>query len=139
IGDDASAGMAFELASLLCTQGRFDAADDWAAVGRDQLEGCDVMTRVSALAVEARLAAYEGSIADALRMAAAAVMLAGETDAPNIRGQAFTSQGEVLALAGRQSEADRAREEATRLFDAKGNIVAAMQSSRSAAASRESA
>ena len=41
---------AWELASILCGQGRYDEADRWAAPGRDVLEESDVMTRVTGLA-----------------------------------------------------------------------------------------
>src|SRR5262249_12863991 len=119
VGDDASAGLAVELAALLCAQSRHVEAAEWAATARDESERSKVMTRGTGVSADARLAANDGAVADALRFAAAAVMLAGETDALNVRAQAFMAQGTVLAVAGRRAETQRARAEAVRLFDAK--------------------
>jgi class 3 adenylate cyclase/tetratricopeptide (TPR) repeat protein len=135
IGDRSGAmSFAIDLAHLLCTQGRYDEADQWAALGRDLLDESDVMTRVTGLAAEARLAAHAGREREAMELAARAVELAERTDALNLRGDAWSSLAEVLRQARAHDEAREAAASAVRLYELKGNVVAA--GSLSAAAAR---
>ena len=122
---DLSGGFAFELANLLCAQGRHFEANEWVAKGHNELERSDVMTRVAGLAVEGELAAHRGSVAKGLSLAHAAVVQAAQTDALNIRARALVSQSAVLDVAGRVEDARSARRNAIGLYEAKGNVAAA--------------
>jgi class 3 adenylate cyclase/tetratricopeptide (TPR) repeat protein len=129
---------AWELASVLCAQGRYEDAEPWAARGRHVLEESDVMTRVTGLAAEARLAAHDARAADAHDFARRAVDLADRTDALNVRAGAWLALGEALKLEGNDAGADDAVRTAVRIYEAKGNGVAARSARRavsSAAAS----
>jgi len=116
---------AWELASVLCEVGRYDDADRWAALGRDVLGKSDVMTRVTGLATEARLAARADRDVDALDLARQAVELADRTDALNVRAGAWLALAQVLRLDENNAGADEAVRTAVRLYEAKGNVVAA--------------
>jgi tetratricopeptide (TPR) repeat protein len=116
---------AWELASVLCAQARYDDAERWAAVGRDVLDASDVMTRVSGLATEARLAVHAGRAAEGHDLARRAVELAERTDALNVRAGAWLALAEALRLQDGNDEADGAVSTAVRIYEAKGNEVAA--------------
>ena len=77
---------------------------------------------VSVTALESKLHARRGELDDAEAKARDAVATAAETDWIDLRGESLLALGEVLALAGRTSEADAARHQAAELWDAKGNI-----------------
>ena len=126
---------AWELASILCSQGRYAEADLWAAPGRDLLEESDVMTHVTGLATEARLAAHAGRPGEAESLAQRAVELADVTDALNVRARTWLAFAEVMRLAERDVDVDNAVRTATGLYESKGNVAAA----RSARASGSSA
>ena len=109
IGDRSGAlSAAIDLAHLLCSQGRYDEADRWAALGRDLLEDSDVMTRVMGLATEAQLTAHAGREREAKELAERAVELAEQTDALNLRADAWSALADVLRQLQRPDEADEA-------------------------------
>jgi class 3 adenylate cyclase/tetratricopeptide (TPR) repeat protein len=116
---------AWELASILCGQGRHDEADRWAAPGRDVLEESDVMTRVTGLATEARLAAHAGRGEHAASVARRAVTLADRTDALNVRARTWLALAEVMRLEGKEAQSDDAVRTAVALYESKGNVTAA--------------
>jgi tetratricopeptide (TPR) repeat protein len=116
---------AWELASVLCAQNRFEDAERWAALGRTVVEESDVMTRVTGLATEARLAANAGRGTEAHDFARRAVQLADRTDALNVRAGAWLALAEAMRLEGNEPDADEAARTAVQIYEAKGNRVAA--------------
>jgi tetratricopeptide (TPR) repeat protein len=126
IGDRSGAlSAAIDLAHLLCSQGRYDEADRWAALGRDLLENSDVMTRVMGLATAAQLTAHAGREREARDLATRAVELAEPTDALNLRAGAWSALAAVLRKVHRPDEASEAADTAVRLYELKGNVAAA--------------
>jgi tetratricopeptide (TPR) repeat protein len=77
--------------------------------------------------VRAKVLARLGELDEAERIGREAVGIASATDVLDLRGQALTDFAEVLRLANRQDEARALVEEAIRLYDQKGNVVAAGQ------------
>jgi tetratricopeptide (TPR) repeat protein len=118
---------AAELAGRLCDEGRHAEAEEWMAPRRNGLEGADVMVRSVGLAVEAKLAEHRSEPEQAVSFASSAVATVAATDAVNRHASALVTLSTVLAHAGREDEARRARDEACALFEAKGNRVAADQ------------
>ncbi len=80
--------------------------------------------------VEAKLLARRGDFAEAEALAREAVRLAGQTDALNQRARLALDLAEVLALAGRSEDATELVEEASSLYELKGNTPAADEARR---------
>ena len=85
----------------------------------------DVSAQFSCRAARARIAASNGNVDNAERAAREAVELVDSTDALNQRGTVRLSLADVLSVSGRHDEAAVVRTEALKLFEAKGNLVAA--------------
>jgi tetratricopeptide (TPR) repeat protein len=117
----------YELAAVLCTQDRYEEAEQWAARGRDVVDRVDVMTRVVAFAAEARLATHSGRLDAARGFARRAVELSDRTDASNYRASAWLAAAEVASFDERESDARDAVERALALYAEKGNVAAAAQ------------
>ena len=77
------------------------------------------------LAVEARLAAHRGRLAEALALARRAVELAERDRHPEPQGPRLAGARRGAARGGATAEADAAVAEALRLYEAKGNVAAA--------------
>jgi class 3 adenylate cyclase/tetratricopeptide (TPR) repeat protein len=75
--------------------------------------------------VRAKLLARRGDVEEAERLAREATALAARTDYLDDRAQAVADLAEVLRLAGRPKESAAAVAEAIRLYEEKGNVVAA--------------
>ncbi|MBA2257047.1 MAG: tetratricopeptide repeat protein [Thermoleophilaceae bacterium] len=75
--------------------------------------------------VRAKVLASKGEFDEAERLGREAVRIAAETDYLDARAKAAADLAEVLRLAGRPKESAAALEEAIRLYDKKGNVVAA--------------
>ena len=89
----------------------------FAAEHGDEVEGS------LGLGVLAKVAARSGDAATALEAIAEAVARVDRTDFLFDRGTVYTDRGETLRLLGREDEALSAFDEATRLFDLKGDLV----------------
>ena len=85
----------------------------------------DLLTNVSWSGVEARLLAFEGQLEDAEARARESVALADRTDWLNFRAEALTDLVVVLKAAGRADEASATAADALRLYEEKGNVLAA--------------
>jgi class 3 adenylate cyclase/tetratricopeptide (TPR) repeat protein len=128
VGDRAGViAMAIELADVLHAQARYDEAEEWLAQAREVLERSDVMTRVTGLAVEAKLLAQAGSLAEANALARRAVELADATDALTTRARVWLALAEVLQLEGKTGEARAALSSAVELYETKGDLSGARQ------------
>jgi tetratricopeptide (TPR) repeat protein len=75
--------------------------------------------------VRAKLLARRGDLDEAERLGREAVTIASTADYLDLRANAFADLAEVLHLAGKPEESTAAAQEAIRLYEQKGNIVAA--------------
>ena len=119
---------AYHLALLYCDQGRWDEAGRCLEYGRDAPVPADFRREaVVGLAARARLAAHRGDPAEAVTLAQHAVELAGRSDMLNLRARIWLALAEVQRRNGATAEGEAAVAEAIRLYEAKGNVVAAAQ------------
>ena len=118
---------AIDLARLLLVQGRRAELAELRDVIRE-VEGLfDPEFQMKLYAFRARELALDGVIAEALALADRAVAVAQTTDQLIFHAEVLRDRADVLAFAGRRSEAAVDLEQAIRLFGAKGNAVAAAQ------------
>lgn len=85
----------------------------------------DLSAQVGLRRARAKLLARRGDFEGAEALAREATMLAARTDFLDAHARAIADLAEVLHLAGRSKEASGALEEAIRLHEKKGNVVAA--------------
>jgi tetratricopeptide (TPR) repeat protein len=113
------------LALLYCDDERWDDAAACLAFGGGVSLTESTSTAIRRLAAGARLAAHEGRAADAVALALRALESAERTDYPTLRAVAWLALAEARRVGGETAEADAAVAEAIRLYEAKGNVVAA--------------
>jgi DNA-binding SARP family transcriptional activator len=116
---------AAKLAETLYRQGRLDEAERWAGVSRANGASDDQSAQLVLVPVEAKLKTRRGALAEGRELAEEIVRLADATDGLNQIAATRLALGEVLRAAGLNREADRAIDEAVRLFERKGNVVGA--------------
>jgi hypothetical protein len=85
----------------------------------------DVETAIGWRRVRAKVLARRGEPAEGERLAREAIALAARTDYLHYHAQAVADLAEVLRLSGRSKESAAVAKEAIRLYEKKGNIVAA--------------
>jgi ATP/maltotriose-dependent transcriptional regulator MalT len=117
--------IAISLAEALYLQGRAEEAEQLTVVGEEASSHEDVWAQVAWRSARAKILAQRGVIADAERLAQEAVELIAEKDVLNMRGHALISLAEVLLAGDRPEEASEYAAEGFRLYEAKGNVVAA--------------
>ena len=113
------------LAAALFAQGRHDEADRFAEESERLAAEDDVLTQVLWRGVRARTLALRGSFGEAERLAWHAVLMSEDSDFLNHRAAALVDLAIVLHQAGRADEAQTAFADGLRLFEQKGNTVAA--------------
>ncbi len=118
------ASRAAELAEALCALGRFDEAAHWLLLSQRHAASDDMDAQSAWRAADAELKARTGALAEAEELGREAVLLAGRTDMLNRRGRTLLVLAEVVRLQGGFAEAAKLIEQATRVFDRKGNLVA---------------
>jgi DNA-binding SARP family transcriptional activator len=124
--DGRAIGAACRLAFLYCDDGRWDDAADCLAYSREVPELPFFRPEdVLRLAVQARVAAQRGRLADAVTMAERAVERADGSEFLDLRASVFRALGEVQLLRGATADADAAVAAAIELYEAKGNVAAA--------------
>ena len=127
----ATATIAAFLADALCLDGRYDEAEEVSRISEDAPES-DVVTQVLWRTARARAIVHrDRKTAEAL--AREALATAQATDYPDLEARALLSVAEVV---GPGEEASGLREDARRLYEAKGNVAAVTR--LSAAPSRPS-
>ena len=114
------------LAEALHAQGRNQDAAEFAGICRRTAAPHDVGGQYQWRCIEAKLLVADAARRDeAEELAREAVRLIKTTDQPDVQGEALAGLAEVLAAAGKPTEAAASLREAISLFDAKGNAVSA--------------
>ena len=103
----------------LCSLGRYDEAEEMAARARDHAHQDDLVTQAFWRQAAALVKAHQGDHSGAERLAREALTHAHETDSPRVQGDAFSDLAEVLAAAGRNTEATAALHDALELYEHK--------------------
>jgi tetratricopeptide (TPR) repeat protein len=112
------------LGAVVYEQGRYDEAFELSEEAERLGAADDVMTQCEWRALRARVLARRGQFEEAERLAEHALAIAKQTDYIDEIGGILSSHGEVLELAGKPDEAERAYAEALTLHEQKGNGVA---------------
>jgi DNA-binding SARP family transcriptional activator len=118
------ATQAAQLGEALYRQGRFDEALRWSQVAEDCAATDDASAQFSWRALQAKTLARRGAFSEAHALARKAVEIGAATDALTQHAQVLLAFAEVLRLEGHGQEAAEATEDAIRLLERKGNIVA---------------
>ncbi|MGE5272509.1 MAG: AAA family ATPase [Verrucomicrobiota bacterium] len=118
---------AAELGHTLCTLGRHEEAEKWAARSRDLGASDDVITQMLWRQVMAKILAQRGALDEAEQFARTAVALGAETDMLVSRGESHLDLAVVLEAAGRPDEAAAEIRAALDLFERKGDVPMAGQ------------
>jgi predicted ATPase len=113
------------LAQALLAQHDEDQAQRFAGMSAELAAEEDLVTQATWRGVRATILARRGGLAEAERLARQAVSIAERTDFLNQRAEALVVLGAVLGQRERHEEACAALSEALRLYEQKGNLVAA--------------
>ena len=113
------------LAEAVYEQGRLDEADRFATVSAEVAAPDDVATQFLWRGVRGKLLARQGRVDEGEALVREAVRLARSTDELISPANALMDLAEVLCLDGRRQEAAEATDEAIRLYEQKGSVVAA--------------
>jgi len=111
------------LAEALYVQGRHDEAERSTAVCEESAGAEDVYSQLLWRSVRAKCLARHGDMAAALRIAAECDALLGATDSLDLRRHVRMCVAEVLRLAGRPADAERALRAAIADAEAKESLV----------------
>ncbi|MGH3060464.1 MAG: AAA family ATPase [Gaiellaceae bacterium] len=117
--------IAGELARAVYAQGRMEEADELSRIAEQFSAADDVTSQALWRSVRAKVVARRGASDPALELAAEAVGLLRSTDALVRQADALVDEAEVLGLLGQGAAARDRLDEAIRLFERKGNVVAA--------------
>ena len=117
--------LAAMLAHALYAQGRYEEAEQFARISGEAAGAEDLTSNIMWRSARAKLLARRGDLDGALGLIGEARSLAERTDFLNIQADVQADRAEVLRLGGRGGEAAEALEEAARLYEKKGNRVAA--------------
>jgi hypothetical protein len=98
-----------------------------AALSEDLAADDDVITQSLWRGVRATVLARRGGLAEAERLARQAVALAERTDFVNHQAESHAVLGAVLGWRGRYEGSQAELREALRLYEEKGNLMAAME------------
>jgi predicted ATPase/class 3 adenylate cyclase len=113
------------LGRALLEQERDAEAEDLAETSALLADRGDLLTQVLWRGVRARILAKRGAVEEAEALAREAVTLAERTDFVNHQADALVDLAYILNEAGRAKEARAAVKQALRLYQRKGNLVAA--------------
>jgi predicted ATPase/class 3 adenylate cyclase len=113
------------LAHALVEQGRFDEAGRFATLSERSAAADDVASQVLWRSARARILAASGAASEAESSARQAVALVEQTDDVNMHADTLVALADVLVAAGGLKEASEALDESMRLYETKGNVMAA--------------
>jgi tetratricopeptide (TPR) repeat protein len=119
-------GLEAQLARVLLDQGDFREAERMLRPSAANA-GEDIAYYVDAIGVRARILVLRGEVEGALALANRGVVLADQTDSPDLRGCARSDLAQVLRSRGAVSEAAEVLSKAIQLFTLKGNLVEAQE------------
>ena len=117
------ASRAAELAEALCALRQFEEAERWARLAEHHAGTDDMDAQTAWRAADAEVKAAIGKLGEAETLSREAVRLANTTDMLNRRGRTLLALANVLLLQGRLDEASQPIDDATRVFERKGNVV----------------
>jgi ATP/maltotriose-dependent transcriptional regulator MalT len=117
--------IAASLAEAVHLQGRGEEAEQLTVVSEESTSPEDVWSQVAWRSARASILAARGASSEAERLAREAVDLISGTDALNMRAAAMLALARAVGAAGRADQAAACVGEALRLYEAKGNVVAA--------------
>jgi class 3 adenylate cyclase/tetratricopeptide (TPR) repeat protein len=124
MGGGALSGAAASLLSRsLVDQGRLEEADELAQIAAERLPLDDVFGQIEWRLVRARVLARRGELADAEALARESVTLGESTDYFEHHAEGCLALAEVLAREGRAEEAQRAVDDAVRVYERKESVV----------------
>ena len=112
------------LAQAVFAQGRMDDALALCRMTDRRAAAEDIATQMIWRGVQARIVARAGRHDEAEALARAAVAVVEPTDLLSHRGDAMLALADVLRIAGRPAEADRATQAGVALYERKGNAAA---------------
>ena len=115
------------LGQALLAQERDEDAERAAGLSEELAAEDDVITQAGWRGVRATVLARRGGLAEAERLARQAVALAERTDFVNHQAEAHAVLGGVLGKRGRYEGSQAALAEALKLYEQKGNLMAAME------------
>jgi class 3 adenylate cyclase/tetratricopeptide (TPR) repeat protein len=118
-------GVAAELADVVWLQGRDDEALELTLVSEDNVAKEVLVAQMMWRGARAKVLARRGQAEEAEALAREGVAIIERTDYVLYHADALTDLAEVLRLQDRSSEAVTAAEKAWRLYEQKGNAVAA--------------
>jgi DNA-binding SARP family transcriptional activator len=117
--------VAILLAQAVYALGRYDEAEDLARETRGASRPIDVQSETIWRTVKAKVLARRGESQAAEGLAREAIAFVEQSDFLPVHADALMDLAEILRLAGHPGEAKPAAEEAIRLYEQKGNVVAA--------------
>ncbi len=117
--------VAAQLGRALCAQERYDGAERFAQIGQELAHSDDVAAQMLWRVTRSKVLARRQHLEEAESLARQACEITEKTDALNSQGLSLTTLAEVLLLAGREKEAAPLLGRALKLFERKGNVVAA--------------
>jgi class 3 adenylate cyclase/tetratricopeptide (TPR) repeat protein len=120
-----SATIAAFLADALCDKQNYAEAARFSELTEREAASDDLVAQVLWRSSRARVLAERGSSGQAEALAREAVRLAEPTDFPDLQARALLAHAAVLAAVGQRTDATELRHRATRLYEGKGNVVAA--------------
>jgi hypothetical protein len=115
------------LARAIHAQGRSEEAERFTELSEELADARDLLTQMIWRGVRARILAERGRGVEAELLAFQAVALAERTDFVTFHADALSDLAHVLQAAGRAGPASAAAAEAVRLYERKGNVVAATE------------
>jgi class 3 adenylate cyclase len=116
---------AAELGRVLCERGSYDEADRFAATS-EELSGPGDPFNASLIAgIRARVLASRGDLEAASGAAQEAVARAAAGDCLELTADAYRALADVLQASGQAEDAEAALRDALRLYEEKGNLIAA--------------
>jgi tetratricopeptide (TPR) repeat protein len=119
--------MATVLARAVREQGRDDEALEVTRLAEKSAAPNDIEAQVQWRCIRAPILARAGALEEAEALMRAAVDMAKQTEAPDLLASSWSELATVLHLRGQQHEARQALDEALRIYDAKGDRMAAQR------------